>query len=1152
MAKNNGLILKIGGQIDSSLGKALSTVGKMTKAATREATNEYKASNKEIERQIKNQQSLTKSKEKAEGKQQSALRREEQLTDELKQQIIEAERLAKLKEDTVNAGWQSFIDPKKQFKLSQTEAALAEKRTSYENARGLLPSHKTADIRQFVNGEAIKEAHERAEQAIKEKEVQTELANKIQEQLDKEKESLRINQDILKEKPKNKKALEEVAKAEGTINELLKLQEIQQEKVNKAAKKQKTAKAAETRLRNKSPLKQEGKLDTRGANIIRAEQKLAFDKDMLNVEAQKKYENELNKIDTAQKKVDKSTQKLNAQISEAQTTYSNAGEDAEEYGKRIEDAANKEQAAAASAKTALQNIASNMVLSAFNKLAGVMNKISSSLIKLGAKAVKTIGKLAGVLESTTSKAMSLQKAIRLVVQYGFGFRSLYYLVRRLRSAIKEGFEYLGGIQKSAKKAFSGASEEIHKLIESLQKLMYYLKSAAAAMLAPFAPLINTIIPRLISLFDSLSYAVARFVATLTGSKTIFKATTDLDAYANALDKTSGSAKAAKQSLAAFDDINVLDKGSSGSGSGGAELDTSDWFTEETFEPSTLAELIKAAWEKADFTEVGDYIGQRFSEMLNNINWDDIVTKAGNIGKSVRTFIKGLISVDNLGTDIGEAVAGIFNSIANFLYEYATDDEYWTNLGQFFADGLQSLFRNLDAKHYGEAVHNLVAGVMTAISTALENPEESWISTFGEKLGDFLAGLDLKDLASKLLNLAKQIAAGISEVLQSWAEQDPDSFGIAKALMLSVVGLKVGSGAFALLGQILGSTMTGYFAQLGASADGVIGVIGKLGTAFSGLFSTLAASPITWIIVGIVALIAALKLLYDNNEGFRKQVDDFFARIKKDVSNIWNNVLKPLWDNLKELFSSIWEGILKPLILAIAERAAPVIMTVLDGIWTAISTVVKFVGQHINDVIVVLKGLVDFIAGIFSGDIDKALQGLQGMFGGLFNGIFHIVEGIVNAVIDAVNWCIRSLNRFLGGIKIPDWDILPAAIRGKSLGDWLNIQEIPHVTLTATVSSANTLKNKTRGRGEIAALASGAVIPPNREFLALLGDQTSGTNIEAPLDTIVEAMQIALNNSGYADREIVMQIDGSEFARLTVPNNLKEMKRKGYNVKLLGV
>ena len=68
------------------------------------------------------------------------------------------------------------------------------------------------------------------------------------------------------------------------------------------------------------------------------------------------------------------------------------------------------------------------------------------------------------------------------------------------------------------------------------------------------------------------------------------------------------------------------------------------------------------------------------------------------------------------------------------------------------------------------------------------------------------------------------------------------------------------------------------------------------------------------------------------------------------------------------------------------------------------------------------------------------------------------------------------------------------------------------------------------------LAQGAVIPPNREFLAVLGDQKNGTNIEAPLDTIKQAVaeviaQVNVGSSGYNGRiEVPVIIDGREVAR----------------------
>lgn len=68
-----------------------------------------------------------------------------------------------------------------------------------------------------------------------------------------------------------------------------------------------------------------------------------------------------------------------------------------------------------------------------------------------------------------------------------------------------------------------------------------------------------------------------------------------------------------------------------------------------------------------------------------------------------------------------------------------------------------------------------------------------------------------------------------------------------------------------------------------------------------------------------------------------------------------------------------------------------------------------------------------------------------------------------------------------------------------------------------------------------ALARGAVIPPNKEFLAVLGDQKSGTNIETPLATMVEAFKQAMAESGGGTTTVVIQLDGKEIARSTVKN-----------------
>jgi len=84
-------------------------------------------------------------------------------------------------------------------------------------------------------------------------------------------------------------------------------------------------------------------------------------------------------------------------------------------------------------------------------------------------------------------------------------------------------------------------------------------------------------------------------------------------------------------------------------------------------------------------------------------------------------------------------------------------------------------------------------------------------------------------------------------------------------------------------------------------------------------------------------------------------------------------------------------------------------------------------------------------------------------------------------------------------------------------------------------------------GAGAHLAKGAVIPPNREFLATLGDQKSGTNIETPLSTMIDAFNTALQQNGGGSRnheDIVLQLDGREVARVFWSEEDKRYKQTG--------
>ena len=146
--------------------------------------------------------------------------------------------------------------------------------------------------------------------------------------------------------------------------------------------------------------------------------------------------------------------------------------------------------------------------------------------------------------------------------------------------------------------------------------------------------------------------------------------------------------------------------------------------------------------------------------------------------------------------------------------------------------------------------------------------------------------------------------------------------------------------------------------------------------------------------------------------------------------------------------------------------------------------------------------------------------------GLISGFEKAINGVIGMFETMINWIVDKLNMIK--FDVPDWVPL---IGGKKFGF-----NIPNVTF---------------GRVSIPRLAQGAVIPPNREFMAVLGDQKSGTNIETPLATMVQAFKQAMaETGGGGGPTIILQIDGREFGRAVKKYGGREDQRIG--VSLVGV
>ena len=264
------------------------------------------------------------------------------------------------------------------------------------------------------------------------------------------------------------------------------------------------------------------------------------------------------------------------------------------------------------------------------------------------------------------------------------------------------------------------------------------------------------------------------------------------------------------------------------------------------------------------------------------------------------------------------------------------------------------------------------------------------------------------------------------------------------------------------------------------------------------------------------LIGMFQSIYDNI------LEPIITPFLEQVSWLWDKHLKDMVYALGDFIMSLVNGVLEiynkfiaPLVEYLLEKLAPAWSYLSSLIIGVAGTIIGTISDLITGLIEILTGLVDFIVGIFTGNWEKAWEGVASIFKGIWDGIWGVAKGIINLIIDALNSFIAGINKI--SFDVPEW--VPV-IGGKQWG--FNIPKIPK-------------------------LAQGAVIPPNREFLAVLGDQKYGTNIETPLSTMVEAFQMALDSrGGYSggNTEVVLEIDGREFGRAVVEQGNMENRRIG--------
>lgn len=416
---------------------------------------------------------------------------------------------------------------------------------------------------------------------------------------------------------------------------------------------------------------------------------------------------------------------------------------------------------------------------------------------------------------------------------------------------------------------------------------------------------------------------------------------------------------------------------------------------------------------------------------------------------------------------------------------------------------------------------------------------NWVNLIGAALLAWKLSNGFTDGLTKFVGLLVAIRGGIDLSKGAWdAWQNGVSMDNFLEMLKGAAELALGLWiAFGKVGAGIGLVVSG----LVMFATGLHDAL-QNGWNFENMLSTVAGLLISGLGIGIltgswipllVAAIAGLLLVLTNAFG---------------QGETMLNGIKALLQGFLDFFKGIFTGDLTLTIQGIqlmVQGLQGIIEAVLTALQTAVDTfftwldeqtngrlsgLIDWIRTFLNSWIETLKimlqnmvssigqtltGIVTFISGVFTGKWRQAWEGVKNIFRSIWNTIVDLLEGGINFIIDGINAFIRGVNRAFS---------LIGALTGRSV----SIDELPRV--------------------ELPRLASGAVIPPNREFLAVLGDQKQGTNIETPLATMVQAFRQALSEGGYGgSSEAYLVLDEEILGKVVYRLNKSESSRVGVSL-----
>ena len=481
------------------------------------------------------------------------------------------------------------------------------------------------------------------------------------------------------------------------------------------------------------------------------------------------------------------------------------------------------------------------------------------------------------------------------------------------------------------------------------------------------------------------------------------------------------------------------------------------------------------------------------------NLSNSTSGVGSAAKKAAKEIKGLMGIDEINTisstgsdsDSGSGGSSGIGNIGMDDWDFSQQEKATDGLlskVEVFADKVRNIFKNISnfIKKHKEIILSIIGGLVSGI------------------IAFFIAG-----------NWGA-ITGAIASVI-GWIELIPTALGLAGLALTTPAAL-------------------------------IAGAVAVVTTAFLYLWQT-SDSFRNALINGWNALVSALTPYFKAIMGALKLVGDFLVTVLKPILFLLWDAWCTVVDNIVKVTMSLWSNCIAPVVKFLGECLKKIIDG-LNEIWQAWKPTIEKIGEiliviwnnclkpvinwlgnefiqafrnvgnYIKPILENLKtmfgGLIDFIVGVFTGNWQKAWQGVQNIFRGIFDGLTNIAKKPLNAIIDAINAMIRGLNK----IKLPNW------IPGFG-GMGINIPTIPKLAKGGIVDAPTIAMVGEAGK---------EAVMPLENNTGWITDLASKVADRMPRGG-------GNNNDNSISGDLILQIDGSIIGKVAL-NQLKKMQRQG--------